>query len=199
MIEQYKKEMSEVHAPADLIERTREAMKKEEEKLQTEDINQDEIRKTGKTKKVIGKRRTGWVAVAMTAAAAVLLLIAAPFVLQGTATQDKTPALLGQENTSNVQKIENGMSSNNADELTTENEKVKESEIEMTEVSEMPEEFADAREVKLGGHICLLLKMQEGAGWKAYVEKEGKGYLITGIAKDEEHFLQEAQKLILEK
>ena len=184
MIEQYKKEMSEVHAPADLIERTREAMKKEEEKLQ----------KKGK-----GRNITARIIVPLSVAAAAFILIAVPSALKGAGTQTQTPALLGQENTSDVQKIESGMTADAANELAKENEIAIKAEMKMTELSEMPEEFADAREIKQDGYTYLLVERQDGTGWKAYVEKEGKGYLITGIAEDEESFLQEAEKLIMEK
>lgn len=199
MIEQYKKEMSEVHAPANLIERTREAMKKEEEKLQTEDGRGNVTAKAEKRKKGTGKRRINWITVPLSVAAAAFILIAVPSALKGAGTQTQTPALLGQENTSDVQKIESGMTADAANELAKENEIVIKVEIEMTEVSEMPVEFADAREVKQGEHTYLLAERQDGTGWKAYVEKEGKGYLITGMAEDEESFLLEAEKLIMEK
>lgn len=196
MIEQYKKEMSEVHAPADLIERTREAVKKEEEKQQTEGRRGNITAEAEKRKKETGKHRGNWIAASLSAAAAVLVLTAVPFALKGAGTQEKTPALLGQENASDVQKIKNGMA---ADEPAEESASEIKVEIKMTEVSEIPEEFADAREVKQDGYTCLLLVPYDGTGFKAFVEKEGKGYLITGMAEDEEHFLQEAEKLIMEK
>ena len=196
MIEQYRKEMSEVHAPDDLIKRTREAMKREEGKLQAENGKGIVTVKAEKTKKEAGKK-VNWIVVSLSAAAAILIMIAIPSTFKGDGTLVQTPAQLGQENTSDVKKIENGITTDSADEAIKDSKA--DTEIEMTEVSEMPEEFAAAREIQQGGYRYLLLERQDGAGWKAYVKKEEKGYLITGITKDEESFLQEAEMLIMEK
>lgn len=185
MIEKYKKEMSEIHAPADLVMRTREAMKKEEERLQAE-------------KKKENKRLwVKWTAVPLAAAAAVLVLITIPSVLNGKGTQSQMPVQMGQEQESDLIKIESGLTAGSISDLITETEE--KPKMELTEVSAIPEEFVGAREILRDGNTYLLIEEQDGTGWKAYVEKEGKGYLITGEIEDEESFLQEAGKLITEK
>lgn len=182
MIEQYNKEMSEVHAPAYLVERTRKAMKQEEEILKKEGVKP--YRKTGNTSK---KNRKKMVISLLTAAAA-LMLVLVPALVKDEGTQMPKPMQLSPKETKGLEKIE---LKGSADEKDGE-----ESTLQITLVPYMPKEFGSAEELSYGEITYFLLVDKELGSLTAYVEKDGKNYLISGGMEDEESFLQEAEKLL---
>lgn len=185
MIEQYDKEMSQVHAPAELIQRTKAAMHQEEERIQTIDQEKD------RTTKKKSRKRQVWTLVVV-AAAAILVLAVLPVVLLGSrsAADTKMPvragraepatSLLPQENSpiprlSSAESLEEGV---------------------LTEVSEMPAEFEDVEPVEWGQAKVWALAGKEG--WKAYIESAKGTYLYEDQAASREEFLQKIEELLAE-
>ena len=85
MIEQYRKDVSQIHASSELIQRTRTAMKQEEERLKEEEDAADP--------KKPGKRNpygfSAWrIAIPLSAVAAALFLVIVPGVIHKGATQE---------------------------------------------------------------------------------------------------------------
>ena len=98
MIEQYRKDVSQIHASSELIQRTRAAMKQEEERLQEE----EEVPGRRKSMKWdLVRYGAGRIAIPLVAAAAALLLVIAPGVIQRSIPQADTkiqmPGKLGQK------------------------------------------------------------------------------------------------------
>lgn len=92
--EQYKKEMEQIHAPTDLIERTKAAMREEEARIQRECMKQtaeESVREAGfaAQKKFPVQKTGGWGAAArkwlypLTAVAAILILISVSVTMRG--------------------------------------------------------------------------------------------------------------------
>ena len=109
MIEQYRKDVSQIHASSELIQRTRTAMKQEEERLKEEEDAADP--------KKPGKRNpygfSAWrIAIPLSAVAAALLLVIVPGVIHKGATQEdiqiQMAVPLGQKEEQQPVSIENG-------------------------------------------------------------------------------------------
>ena len=182
MIEQYRKDVSQIHASSELIQRTRAAMKQEEERLQEE----EEVPGRRKSMKWdLVRYGAGRIAIPLVAAAAALLLVIAPGVIQRSIPQADTkiqmPGKLGQKGENYPVILKNG------DNQT----------IELTETAKMPAEFADAEKIEMNGAVYYVLPGEASCEWKAYVEMEGRNYLLCGRAEEEEDFLNRAEALLL--
>lgn len=173
MIQQYKKEMSKIHAPAYLVERTKEAMRREEEKLKEELAGL--LEKPGSVSDIQKKSNRKKIAISFLAVAAVLLVVLMPNMMKDTGVRMQTqkPLQLAPKEMSDLQIIEY--------------ERAKES---------MPEDITDEES---GEETYFILKDEKTKNLKAFVEINGNGYVISGELEDEESFLQEAEKLLHEK
>lgn len=181
MIEQYRKDILQIHASSELIQRTRAAMKQEEERLREE----EEVPGRRKSMKWdLVRYRAGRIAIPLVAAAALLLVIA-PGVIQRSIPQADTkiqmPGKLGQKGEKYPVILKNG------DNQT----------IELTETAKMPAEFADAEKIEMNGAVYYVLPGEAAGEWKAYVEMEGRNYLLCGRAEEKEDFLDRAEALLL--
>ena len=181
MIEQYRKDVSQIHASSELIQRTRTAMKQEEERLKEEEEAADP--------KKPGKRNpygvSAWrIAIPLSAVAAALFLVIVPGVIHKGATQEdiqiQMAVPLGQKEEQQPVSIENG--SNQP--------------IELTEVARMPAEFADAEKIEKDGAVYYILRGESTDEWKAYAKIKGKKYLLCGKAAGKEDFLNRIEALL---
>ena len=175
MIEQYRKDVSKIHASSELIQRTRTAMKQEEE--------------DAADPKKPGKRNpygfSAWrIAIPLSAVAAALFLVIVPGVIHKGATQEdiqiQMAVPLGQKEEQQPVSIENG--SNQP--------------IELTEVARMPAEFADAEKIEKDGAVYYILRGESTDEWKAYAKIKGKKYLLCGKAAGKEDFLNRIEALL---
>ncbi len=185
MIEQYRKDMSEVHARTELIQRTKVAMKQEEERLGEKDSKEEGVQNESADHIIKVNSRIKRLWIPLSAAAAILILIAVPGVWSksgtGTGRDIQTPARLGQAD-------------NNQPGFIT-NEPVAKG---VTEVYEMPEEFENIKEIQKENVVYRVLYEKESDEWTAFIASENKMYLFTGEAVDEERFLQLAEAALKE-
>ena len=184
MIEQYRKDMSEVHARTELIQRTKAAMKQEEERLSQNEVEEGvQSEKTGQIRKVNSRIKRLWIP--LSAAAAILLLITVPGIWApkdtGAGRDIQTPARFGQMDNNEPSLIVNESVANG-----------------VTEVNEMPAEFESVTEIQKGDAVYRLLYEKESDEWSAFIIDEQKMYLFTGKAADEESFLQLAEAALKE-
>lgn len=181
MIEQYNKEMSEVHAPTDLILKTKAAMKAEEEKIKEEKLQEE--KKTDNKTVVVKKSPQIWlkrIGLPLTAAAAVLLLVVVPNGLQ---TKDDKPDV----------KLPEQIVDKNID-----GSKFFEDEVSIRQIEELPQNLENMKEVQIGENVWLVSFDETDEMWFAYIEKEGKVYMVKGSLSQEEDFLQKAEELLKE-
>lgn len=180
MIEQYDKEMSQVHAPSDLIQRTKAAMRQEEERLQA---NPKEKDGTGQGKR---RKKWGWILTPV-AAALVLAVFPAAFLGSMDGKEVKPPVRAGREEPS-VSLLPQGdlplprLSGMEA----TAAENTEEGTLK--KVSEKTAEFGDAEPVEMKRAKVWAAAGEDG--WKAYIETEDGAYLYTDQADSIDEFLK---------
>lgn len=163
MKEQYQKEVSQIHVPKELLEKTKQAMKEEEERLE----------KQNETKRIPFSR------ISLAAAAAVLLLIVIPVVSFYVKTDEnnseqKMPIQLSGQKSPGIGQIEKG----------------EDAELKIEEVSERSAEFENAKETLIGEKTVFMIKDIQTGNFKAYFEKDQKKYEINSAISDEEEFKQ---------
>lgn len=172
MKEQYQKEISQIHVPKELLEKTKQAMKEEEQALSRE-------KKAGK--------RIPFGRISMVAAAALLLLVMIPSGISFLSGRDQSK--------NNGQTQLQLQMENHADPEIGKIGKKEEKALSVKEVERMPEEFQGAEEIVIGD-ITMLVAADEETGYlKAYFEKEEKAYTVTSKLTDlgefEEAFKEE--------
>lgn len=170
MKEQYRKEVSQIHVPNDLLMRTKQAMKEEEVRLQKE-----------KQKAKLVPFR-----VAAVAAAVIVLFLAYPAVT----------SLLKTGESQSLQGPEVMLSEKNHQLLTIDKgEILTGGNLQAEAVKEMPEEFEEAEEVMLEGKTVLIIQSKDGF-WMAYVENEGQRLVISSEELQKNDFLDELENLL---
>ncbi len=168
MEERYRREQEEIHAPADLIEKTKAAMKKEEEKL----------KKENKNKKVI----LGGI---VTAAAAILItFVAVPYGAGGVVQKENT-VHFGKES-DKIAKIPNG---EEVDDFDLQIEKI--AEIPDSFIK------GNAKEVEVLKIPISIYKDEEQGFLTAYFKIKDSLYVATGGKIDEEDFIQGIKDFIM--
>lgn len=158
MKEQYQKEVSQIHVPKELLEKTKQAMKEEEERIS-------------------GKKKAGKVipfGKIFMAAAAVLLLVMIPagaYIYSGEGQSIGEPQLqLGGHADPGFGKIEQG------------------GRLFVKEAEQKPEEFADAEKVIIADTSVFVMTDKETGCLKAYYEKNGKTYVAVSNLTDQREF-----------
>ncbi len=161
--EQYQKEISQIHAPKQLLEKTKEAMKEEEKRLLQQ--------RKAKASFPFGR-------VLPAVAAAVLLLVFSAAVIyfkaDKTSLEQEIPLQLSGKQEPEIGKIENG---NNAG-------------LTVREVSKMPEEFLSISGTLVGEDTVLIVKDGETGAFKAYYENEQIRCEILSEITDEKEFIE---------
>lgn len=178
MKREYQQEISEIHAPADLIARTKAAAKKEEEKLQKVEA--------GENKKEVTKKRSKIMYFPTTAVAAVALLLIVPAVVN-----INQPETIKQSEESEWQ-IAPERVPNRVGEIGFGTKP------DVTEVSEKPVEADTAETKEINGVVLFLYQEEATDYWQAYYETDGKKYLVTGEETDKDAFLQDLEDLLNE-
>ena len=169
MKEQYQKEAAKIHVPAELLQKTKQAMREEEEKQ----------RKSGKRGKIILFR-------SLTAAAAAIILLAVGYPALSSFFQVKSgednrnvQIQLAEQKPAGMDKIEKPAGAG----LVTE------------ETEKMPEEFKTGEEIQIGNQTFRLIRESDSSYLKAYYEKEQTGYVVSSQITDEKVFLEELSQL----
>lgn len=170
--EQYQKEISQIHAPKQLLEKTKEAMKEEEKRL----LQQRKVKASFPFGKVLPA----------VAAAAVLLLSFSVAVIyfkdDQASLEQEIPLQLGGKQEPEIGKIENG---NNAG-------------LTIREVSKMPEEFLGISGTLVGEDTVLIVKDGETGAFKAYYENEQIRCEIFSEITDEKEFMEALERKMKE-
>ena len=169
--EQYQKEISQIHAPEQLLEKTKEAMKEEESRLSQQ--------RKSKSLFPLGK------VLPAVAAAALLLAFSASFIYlkdDKTSVEQEIPLQLSGKQEPEIGKIENG---NNAG-------------LTIRKVSGMPEEFLDVSGILIGEDTVLVVKDAKTGAFKAYYEKEQMCCEILSEITDEEEFMEALERKMKE-
>lgn len=167
--EQYRKEISQIHAPKQLLEKTKQAMKEEEKRLEQQRN---------------AKRLFSFGRVLSAAAAAVLLLsVAAVFIYSRgdkTPAQQEIPLQLSGKQEPEIGKIEKGNDTG----------------LTVGEVSEMPEECKDIKGMMIGTETVFVIADEETGTFRAYYEKEKICYEVLSDITDEEEFIKALEEKI---
>ena len=171
MKEQYQKEISQIHVPKELLEKTKQAMKEEEQTLSRE-------KKTGK---VIPFKK-----ISMVAAAAILLLVMIPTGISFFRGMDQREnggqmqMQLQLENHAEPEIVKIGQGGEKA--------------LTVKEVNRKPEGFEDAEENVIGDITVFVIADEETGHLKAYYEKDGKAYAVTSKLTDLGEFEEALKK-----
>ena len=182
MLEQYHKEVSQIHASSELIQRTKAAMKQEEKRLkENEELQWKENSRQRRNSRFQIKK----VVLPLSVAAALVLLVGVTGVSlkvdSQTDTEIQMPVQLGQKEEDQL--VEIGSSQK----------------MQLIEAAEMPAEFADAAKVKKDGAVYYILQSERAGEWKAYIEVGEEKYLISGRAEAEEDFFKQIEALLAKK
>lgn len=171
MKEQYQKEISQIHVPKELLEKTKQAMKEEEQTLSRE----------RKTEKVLSFGR-----ISLVAAAAVLLLVMIPAGVSLFRVGDQSKnggqmqMQLQLENHAEPEIVKIGQGGEKA--------------LSIKEVDRMPEGFEDADENMIGDITVFVIADEETGHLKAYYEEEGNAYAVTSKLTDLGEFEEALKK-----
>lgn len=159
MKEQYQKEVSQIHVPKELLEKTKRAMKEEEGNLAKQ-------KKAGK--------RIPFRTLSMAAAAAILLLVMIPagmlFFSGRSQSERDRQVQLQLKNHADPEIVKIGQGSGKA--------------FTVKEADRMPEQFEGAEEIVMDD-IAVFVTADEETGYlEAYYEKDGKAYIVTSRLTD---------------
>lgn len=161
MKEQYQKEVSQIHVPKELLEKTKQAMKEEEQTLSRKKM----------TGKVIPFKK-----ISMVVAAAILLLVMIPTGISFSRGMDQSEnggqmqMQLQLENHAEPEIVKIGQGGEKA--------------LSVKEVDRMPEEFEGADETVIGDIIVRVTADEKTGYLKAYFERDGKAYAVTSKLMD---------------
>ena len=161
MKEQYQKEVSQIHVPKELLEKTKQAMKEEEQTLSRKKM----------TGKVIPFKK-----ISMVVAAAILLLVMIPAGISFSRGMDQSEnggqmqMQLQLENHAEPEIVKIGQGGEKA--------------LSVKEVDRMPEEFEGADETVIGDIIVRVTADEKTGYLKAYFERDGKAYAVTSKLMD---------------
>ena len=161
MKEQYQKEVSQIHVPKELLEKTKQAMKEEEQTLSRKKM----------TGKVIPFKK-----ISMVVAAAFLLLVMIPAGISFSRGMDQSEnggqmqMQLQLENHAEPEIVKIGQGGEKA--------------LSVKEVDRMPEEFEGADETVIGDIIVRVTADEKTGYLKAYFERDGKAYAVTSKLMD---------------
>ena len=161
MKEQYQKEVSQIHVPKELLEKTKQAMKEEEQTLSRKKM----------TGKVIPFKK-----ISMVVAAAILLLVMIPAGISFSRGMDQSKnggqmqMQLQLENHAEPEIVKIGQGGEKA--------------LSVKEVDRMPEEFEGADETVIGDIIVRVTADEKTGYLKAYFERDGKAYAVTSKLMD---------------
>ena len=161
MKEQYQKEVSQIHVPKELLEKTKQAMKEEEQTLSRKKM----------TGKVIPFKK-----ISMVVAAAILLLVMIPTGISFFRGMDQSEnggqmqMQLQLENHAEPEFVKIGQGGEKA--------------LSVKEVDRMPEEFEGADETVIGDIIVRVTADEKTGYLKAYFERDGKAYAVTSKLMD---------------
>ena len=161
MKEQYQKEVSQIHVPKELLEKTKQAMKEEEQTLSRKKM----------TGKVIPFKK-----ISMVVAAAILLLVMIPTGISFSRGMDQSEnggqmqMQLQLENHAEPEIVKIGQGGEKA--------------LAVKEVDRMPEEFEGADETVIGDIIVRVTADEKTGYLKAYFERDGKAYAVTSKLMD---------------
>ena len=161
MKERYQKEVSQIHVPKELLEKTKQAMKEEEQTLSRKKM----------TGKVIPFKK-----ISMVVAAAILLLVMIPTGISFSRGMDQSEnggqmqMQLQLENHAEPEIVKIGQGGEKA--------------LSVKEVDRMPEEFEGADETVIGDIIVRVTADEKTGYLKAYFERDGKAYAVTSKLMD---------------
>lgn len=185
MMDRYKEEMSNVHAPVDLILKTKEAVKQEEIKYQEEKNNKDinnvnadlnidaTVNETDDSEEVLDytnekvvafRKKVGKIRLisGFVAAAAVII-----FIVLAT-------GINRVDDGSDVGKLASGKQDKESSVLADD----KQFQVEELDSKDVPEEFIDAEEISEGKITYRTVQMSDG-GTKVFVIYDNNGYIFT--------------------
>ena len=171
MKEQYQKEVSQIHVPKELLEKTKQAMKEEEQTLSRKKM----------TGKVIPFKK-----ISMVVAAAILLLVMIPTGISFFRGIDQSEnggqmqMQLQLENHAEPEIVKIGQGGEKA--------------LTVKEVNRKPEGFEDAEENVIGDITVFVIADEETGHLKAYYEKDGKAYAVTSKLTDLGEFEEALKK-----
>ena len=171
MKEQYQKEVSQIHVPKELLEKTKQAMKEEEQTLSRKKM----------TGKVIPFKK-----ISMVVAAAILLLVMIPTGISFSRGMDQSEnggqmqMQLQLENHAEPEIVKIGQGGEKA--------------LTVKEVNRKPEGFEDAEENVIGDITVFVIADEETGHLKAYYEKDGKAYAVTSKLTDLGEFEEALKK-----
>ncbi|MBO5112736.1 MAG: hypothetical protein J6C12_05245 [Lachnospiraceae bacterium] len=171
MKEQYQKEVSQIHVPKELLEKTKQAMKEEEQTLSRKKM----------TGKVIPFKK-----ISMVVAAAILLLVMIPTGISFFRGMDQSEngrqmqMQLQLENHAEPEIVKIGQGGEKA--------------LSVKEVDRMPEEFEGADETVIGDIIVRVTADEKTGYLKAYFERDGKAYAVTSKLTDLGEFEEALKK-----
>ena len=163
MKEQYQKEVSQIHVPKELLEKTKQAMKEEEQTLSRKKM----------TGKVIPFKK-----ISMVVAAAILLLVMIPTGISFSRGMDQS------ENGGQMQMQLQLQLENHAEPEIVKIGQGGEKALSVKEVDRMPEEFEGADETVIGDIIVRVTADEKTGYLKAYFERDGKAYAVTSKLMD---------------
>ena len=161
MKEQYQKEFSQIHVPKELLEKTKQAMKEEEETFSRKKM----------AGKVIPIKK-----ISLVAAVAFLLLVMIPAGISFSRGMDQSEnggqmqMQLQLENHAEPEIVKIGQGGEKA--------------LSVKEVDRMPEEFEGADETVIGDIIVRVTADEKTGYLKAYFERDGKAYAVTSQLMD---------------
>ena len=171
MKEQYQKEVSQIHVPKELLEKTKQAMKEEEQTLSRKKM----------TGKVIPFKK-----ISMVVAAAILLLVMIPTGISFFRGMDQSEnggqmqMQLQLENHAEPEIVKIGQGGEKA--------------LTVKEVNRKPEGFEDAEENVIGDITGFVIADEETGYLEAYYEKDGKAYAATSKLTDLGEFKEALRK-----
>lgn len=171
MKEQYQKEVSQIHVPKELLEKTKQAMKEEEQTLSRKKM----------TGKVIPFKK-----ISMVVAAAILLLVMIPTGISFFRGMDQSEnggqmqMQLQLENHAEPEIVKIGQGGEKA--------------LTVKEVNRKPEGFEDAEENVIGDSTVFVIADEETGYLEAYYEKDGKAYAATSKLTDLGEFKEALRK-----
>ena len=171
MKEQYQKEVSQIHVPKELLEKTKQAMKEEEQTLSR--------------KKMTG-RVFPFKKISMVAAVALLLLVMIPAGISFCRGMDQSEnggqmqMQLQLKNHAEPEIVKIGQGGEKA--------------LTVKEVNRKPEGFEDAEENVIGDITVFVIADEETGHLKAYYEKDGKAYAVTSKLTDLGEFEEALKK-----
>lgn len=193
MKEQYREETSQIHAPSDLVQKTRDAMRQEEQRL----------------KKERRRYRVSRWTLPLSAAAAVVVLLTVTMVMRGAIgsriSSDKAQddAYSGEMS---MQFGEADLAADYAEDAEGTDDKTPAALvrpdafiIEITEVKEEPDFYYSLdTEACYYEDLLFWVNQNESGEWSAYVSVRGDRYVIVSDIEEQERFLEEAYALLLE-